>query len=47
MARVKLRRIMECPGLQSSYREKGLLLIAVQCYLKMLPIRKRSESLFC
>ena len=25
MARVKLRGIMECPGLKSSYQEKGLL----------------------
>ena len=25
MARVKLRCIMGCPGLKSSYREKGLL----------------------
>ena len=26
MARVKLRCIMECPGLKSSYQEKGLLI---------------------
>ena len=27
MARVKLRNIMGCPGLKSSYREKGLFLL--------------------
>ena len=29
MARVKLRCVMGCPGLKSSYREKGLLAVKV------------------
>ena len=29
MARVKLRCVMGCPGLKSSYREKGLLTVKV------------------
>ena len=29
MAKVKLRCITECPGLKSSYREIGLLLITI------------------
>ena len=28
MARVELRCIMRCPGLKSSYQEKGLLLMS-------------------
>ena len=30
MARVKLRCIMGCPGLKSSYQEKGLLQKVIQ-----------------
>ena len=40
MARVKLRCIMGCPGLQRSYREKGLLSTSLFSYKLLLEIIK-------
>ena len=40
MARIKLRCIMGCPGLQRSYREKGLLSTSLFSYKLLLEIIK-------
>ena len=44
MGRVKLRCILGCPGLNSSYQEKGLFQASLFFYEKILNAQKRKSN---